>query len=118
MASKTGTIVINGGIALESQVVIPEGTNITIELRGQTISYDKAEPAIVNNGTLTIVDYMDTSEADPSDVSMIKNTTGKAIKNNGALTLGINDGTQNANSPVISGGIEGNEPTIYDGKVE
>lgn len=118
MASKTGTIVINGGIALESQVVIPEGTNITIELRGQTISYDKAEPAIVNNGTLTIVDYMDTSEADPSDVSMIKNTTGKAIKNNGALTLGINDGTQNANSPVISGGIEGSEPTIYDGKVE
>ena len=118
MASKTGTIVINGGIALESQVVIPEGTNITIELRGQTISYDKAEPAIVNNGTLTIVDYMDTSEADPSDVSMIKNTTGKAIKNNGTLTLGINDGTQNANSPVISGGIEGNEPTIYDGKVE
>ena len=118
MTSKTGTIVINGGIALESQVVIPEGTNITIELRGQTISYDKAEPAIVNNGTLTIVDYMDTSEADPSDVSMIKNTTGKAIKNNGALTLGINDGTQNANSPVISGGIEGNEPTIYDGKVE
>ena len=118
MASKTGTIVINGGIALESQVVIPEGTNITIELRGQTISYDKAEPAIVNNGTLTIVDYMDTSEADPSDVSMIKNITGKAIKNNGALTLGINDGTQNANSPVISGGIEGNEPTIYDGKVE
>ena len=118
MTSKTGTIVINGGIALESQVVIPEGTNITIELRGQTISYDKAEPAIINNGTLTIVDYMDTSEADPSDVSMIKNTTGKAIKNNGALTLGINDGTQNANSPVISGGIEGNEPTIYDGKVE
>ena len=118
MASKTGTIVINGGIALESQVVIPEGTNITIELRGQTISYDKAEPAIVNNGTLTIVDYIDTSEADPSDVSMIKNTTGKAIKNNGTLTLGINDGTQNANSPVISGGIEGNEPTIYDGKVE
>lgn len=118
MTSKTGTIVINGGIALESQVVIPEGTNITIELRGQTISYDKAEPAIVNNGTLTIVDYMDTSEADPSDVSMIKNTTGKAIKNNGALTLGINDGTQNANSPVISGGIEGSEPTIYDGKVE
>ena len=118
MTSKTGTIVINGGIALESQVVIPEGTNITIELRGQTISYDKAEPAIVNNGTLTIVDYMDISEADPSDVSMIKNTTGKAIKNNGALTLGINDGTQNANSPVISGGIEGNEPTIYDGKVE
>ena len=118
MASKTGTIVINGGIALESQVVIPEGTNITIELRGQTISYDKAEPAIVNNGTLTIVDYMDTSEADPSDVSMIKNTNGKAIKNNGTLTLGINDGTQNTNSPVISGGIEGNEPTIYDGKVE
>ena len=61
---------------------------------------------------------MDISEADPSDVSMIKNITGKAIKNNGALTLGINDGTQNANSPVISGGIEGNEPTIYDGKVE
>ena len=118
MASKTGTIVINGGIALESQVVIPEGTNITIELRGQTISYDKAEPAIVNNGTLTIVDYMDISEADPSDVSMIKNTNGKAIKNNGTLTLGINDGTQNVNSPVISGGIDGNEPTIYDGKVE
>ena len=119
MNSKTGTIEINGEINLGAQVQIPQGVNITLEMRGHSITYNGADAAIVNNGTLTIVDYVDTSEGDETDISIIQNNTGNAIENNETLTLGINDGVQNVNSPVIKGGITGQGTlTIYDGKVE
>ena len=85
-------------------------------MRGYSITYDGTGAAIVNNGTLAIVDYVDVSEADPDAVSSVIATNGTAIENNGTLTIGIDDGTVNSNSPYINGTITGTGTTnIYDG---
>ena len=116
--SHTGVITLNGNVQLQNQLTIPSGTNITLALQGHAITYDNAQTAIVNNGTLTIVDFEDNTESlETGEESLIRNSVGTAIQNNGTLTLGASGGQTNANSPVISGGVTGNSPTIYDGKV-
>lgn len=116
--SHTGVIKLNGSVQLQSQLTIPSGANVTLALQGHAITYDNAQTAIVNNGTLTVVDFEDNTESlDPGEESIIRNNIGTAIQNNGTLTLGASGGQTNANSPVISGGVTGNAPTIYDGKV-
>ena len=118
MSSKKGTIKLNGDILLKHQLEIPTGTNVTLELQGYSITYDKDEVAIVNNGTLTIVDFTDGENTlEAGEQSLVRNSVGTAIENNGTLTLGIDDATYNANSPVVQGGITGATAIIYDGKV-
>lgn len=118
--SKKGTIVLNGAVALSSGVEIPEGVEVTLELRGQTIIYDGEDYAITNNGTLRIIDYEDTSLDDESIISKISNTneSRKTIKNNGTLYIGIDDGIFKTTSPVIHGLVDGVSAIIYDGKIE
>ena len=119
LTSKTGTIVLNGDVALERQQIIPSEINVTIALQGHSITYDGTDAAIVNNGVLTIIDYVDNSEVlDTGEESIVRNTNGTAITNNGTLTLGITGDPTNANSPRIIGGVTGNAPIIYDGKVD
>ena len=107
-------------ITLTETLVIPSDVTVTFAMHGHAITYNGSDEAIENNGTLTIVDYEDPDEAlDPGDSSIVRNTgTGVAIENNGSLTLGASGGQANANSPVISGGVTGNTPIIYDGKIE
>lgn len=116
-ASKKGTIFINADLMPENQIVIPEGTDITFVMQGYSIVYDGADAAILNNGTLTIVDDEVEGTIDPDIISMVINTNGLAVQNNGQLILGIDGTPNNTNSPIILGGVSGNTPTIYDGEV-
>lgn len=117
-ASKKGTIFINADLMPENQIVIPEGTDITFVMQGYSIVYDGEDAAILNNGKLTIIDdEQEEVPIDPDKISMVINTNGIAIQNNGQLILGINGEPQNGNSPVIIGGVNGNSPTIYDGEL-
>ena len=118
--NKVGTIVFRKNITLTETLEIPSDVTVTFVLQGHAITYDGTDATIENNGSLTVVDYQDPTEAlNAGDASVIRNTgSGVAIENNGSLTLGASGGQVNANSPVISGGVTGNAPTIYDGKVE
>lgn len=117
-ASKKGTIFINADLMPENQIVIPEGTDITFVMQGYSIVYDGTDAAILNNGKLTIIDdEVEEVPIDPDKISMIINTNGIAIQNNGQLILGIDGEPNNTNSPIILGGVSENTPTIYDGEV-
>lgn len=56
-----------------SDVTIPEGTNVTIDLNGKTIS-SANDHAITNNGTLTVTD----NSSDSSGTVDGGSTSGKA----------------------------------------
>ena len=118
--TKVGTIVLRKNVTLTETLVIPSDVTVTFVLQGHAITYNGSDATIENNGTLTIVDYQDPTESlNPGDASIVRNTgTGVAIENNGSLTLGASGGQVNADSPLISGGVTGNTPTIYDGKIE
>ena len=116
--TKTGTIKINNGFTLNSAVTIPENVNVTLELRGNSIIYSETGTAIVNNGTLTIIDFEDITETSVDETSTISAQAGTAIENNGTLVIG-QTGTNNTNSPVITGStaITGNTYTTNSGSV-
>lgn len=101
---------------LEEKIVIQEGQDITIDLYGNSIILPYGDYAIENNGTLTIVDTLPHIEGDEVVVSVVENRSGKAINNKGTLTIGIDDGNINPNSPVIKGAI--GSVTVYDGVIE
>ena len=119
--NKTGVLIITDDITLQNQIVIPSDVNITFVMQGHTISYNDSQAAIVNNGTITVYDYLDADEPDtidPNEVSTIINTSGPAIQNNGTLILGKSSEPNNTYSPMIIGvtnAITGNAPIIYDG---
>ena len=116
----SGTVEIQSDIALTSSVIIEQGQVVTIDLRNCSINSALSGATIVNNGTLTIID----SERDGAtelDLGTISNSTGSVIENNGTLIIGIDDGTVNANSPIINGGttavVNNGTMNLYDGKL-
>ena len=115
-SSRTDTIYICNDIQMSSQVIIPENTNITIALEGHQLNYNVDEPLIVNNGNLTIVDYVNVEDGEAQEVSMVRNQGGIAIQNNETLILGQEDNL-NKESPQIVGSpaISGNPATVKSG---
>ena len=72
-----------------SDVTIPEGTNVTIDLNGKTIS-SANDHAITNNGTLTVTD----NSSDSSGTVDGGSTSGKgALYNAPGATATLNGGT-------------------------
>ena len=74
-------ITLVNGANITEAINIPEGKNITIDLAGFTINSTTENHAIINNGTLRI---MDSSEG---KTGAIVNQNGPAIQNNGQLTI-------------------------------
>lgn len=74
-------ITLVNGANITEAINIPEGKNITIDLAGFTINSTAENHAIINNGTLRI---MDSSEG---KTGAIVNQNGSAIQNNGQLTI-------------------------------
>ena len=117
--SKEGTILLWDDLrSLTDGVIIPENVEVTIALEGHIIQFQDLSTAITNNGTLNIIDFEDIEEGDSDTTSIVKNTTGIVITNNGTLTIG-QEGNKNANSPVIEGvpAVSGIEPEIKSGKL-
>ena len=117
--SKEGTILLWDDLrSLTDGVVIPENVEVTLALEGHLVQFKDLATAITNNGTFNIIDFEDIEEGDADTTSMVKNTTGIVIANNGILTLG-QEGNKNANSPVIEGvpAVSGTAPEIKSGKL-
>lgn len=119
---ETGTISIHKEIEQNTQIVIPAGKNITIDLQANEIIYENSEPLIVveEGAILSIID----SYEDGTDEKMygcIENKSGMAIKNQGIMYIGIDDDVVYANSPRIIGQSSAIENTgelhIYDGTI-
>jgi len=131
--SHTGTIIFLKDITLTSPLTIPSGTTITLDMQGHSLLYSAADveeedesitlnAAIVNNGTLNIIDSIAATE---TTVGYIENTLGTGIENNGTLTIGVDDGTLYTNAPRVIGGTygvvnAGNSAVLnfYDGMIE
>lgn len=114
----SGTVILHKDIELTSPITIEEGQSLTIDLNAYSITYSSEDTAIINNGTLTIVDSAEAQEGEEV-ISTIENTVGATMQNNGNLILGTNDETRNEMSPVIKGTILGEGTvTIYDGLVD
>ncbi len=120
------TIVMAKNVTLENAINIGSNQNITIDLCGCSIRTAIADSYVFNNnGTLNIIDTSDTAQAEVEDnyiAGEIQNLAGIAIKNNGTLNIGVNDGVEMTKSPHIKGtpiAID-NAGTYnkYDGKVE
>ncbi len=114
--NRKSTITLTKDNVLEEKMVIQEGQDITIDLYGNSIILPYGDYTIENNGTLTIIDSLPHVEGDEVVVSVVENRSGKAINNKGTLTIGIDDGNVNPNSPVIKGAI--GSVTVYDGVIE
>ena len=119
-AITSGTITIIDQISLDNPIVIDSNKTITIDLHTHNIEYTGADGAFINNGTLTIVDTEE--DGQQTLFSIIKNTTGPAIQNNGTLTIGSDaDSAVYSNSPRIQGttyaivNITGATFNFYDG---
>jgi hypothetical protein len=117
--SKTNTIQLCNNLILQKPITIPEGTNITLALEGHIISYEGEDATITNNGTLNIVDYANVEDSDSSTLSVVQNTKGVAISNNGTLVIGQAN-NPNENSPQIKGNpaINGNTYEKNSGTIE
>lgn len=112
------TIKIEKDNVISEPIIINEGQNITIDLYGNSIILPEGNYAIQNNGTLSIVDTLPEEEGE-NTISRVENYSGTAIQNNGTLTLGIDDGVEDNESPLIKGGITGEGTVIkYDGVIE
>ena len=100
----SATIKIHKEIELSEQIIIPAGKNITIDLQTNTITYIGDGPAIIieSGARLTIIDSEELGETD-TIYSKIENLSGVAIKNEGTLCIGENDGIEYTNSPRIIG---------------
>ena len=116
-----GTIELCRDIVISSTsgITIPTGSVVTIDLCGHSINgYTETGAIFTVNGMLIIEDTTD----DGTNACVVRNNTGKAIINNGTLTIGTNDGTQYTNSPAIIGTTEAVENNgtfnLYDGKLE
>ena len=116
-SDKTGTIKVWNDSNINKQITIPSGVNITLALEGHTLTFDSVDPAIINNGTLLIIDG-EASEIDSQTQSGITNKSGKVFDNNGSITLGAT-GRSNPSSPIIKGTSEntGNSINIVTGSV-
>ena len=100
----SATIKIHKEIELSEQIIIPAGKNITIDLQTNTITYIGDGPAIIieSGARLTIIDSEELGETD-TIYSKIENLSGVAIKNEGTLCIGEDDGIEYTNSPRIIG---------------
>ena len=117
--SKKGVIVIWDDInGIINGVTIPEAVEITIALEGHILQFRDLSFAIVNNGTLNIIDFENVEDAESDTLSIIRNSTGTAIKNNGTLVIG-QENNPNNNSPTITGvqAVYGNDAEIKSGKL-
>ena len=108
------TIKLTNGIITTMTFNIAEGQNIILDMNEKTISSDLSV-TINNAGNLTIID------STSSGVGKISSTTGTAIVNSGALTLGQDDGTVSQDLITIEGNTYGIENTgelnFYDGTI-
>lgn len=97
-------------------LTVSEKQNVVLDLNGKKIT--SSEKAIINYGTLTILDN--------KSGGMIKSTSEnfENISNAGTINIGINDGNVDISKPIISGGNYGiiniSETAVinfYDGKI-
>ncbi len=116
--NREGTIHIRENIQTDKQIEIPEGVDITIALEGHQITYTDTETAIINNGTLRIIDYENVEVGSSTTVSKIQNQNGTVIQNNGTLIIG-QEGNANRESPVIEGtqAVKGEPADVKSGKL-
>lgn len=95
-----GKVELCKDITTTKEITIPAGSTITIDLLGFSINgYTATGVLFTNNGTLTIID----STNEGTNESTIRNYVGKAIVNNGTLTLGTDDDIVYTNVPKIIG---------------
>lgn len=83
-----------------SNIIIPAGSSVSINLCGFSINgYTESGALFTNNGTLVIEDKTN----DGYNESTIRNYTGTTIINNGTLVIGTNDSQVYTNAPRIIG---------------
>jgi uncharacterized repeat protein (TIGR02543 family) len=118
------TIKICTDVNLNEGITIPAGKNIKIDLNGYVIRGIFEGALITNNGTLTVVDIVDTSALLEGEVinAIIQNTAGIGIQNNGTLTVGVLDRTVAETKLTITGSTAGivnsGSMTLYGGQVK
>ncbi len=113
-----GTVKICKDITTASEITIPEGKSVTIDLNGYSINgYTESKALFTNNGTLKIDDYTNEGQ----NQSTIRNYTGIAIENNGTLIIGTDNDKVYTNTPKIIGkttAIDNNgQLEFFDGEI-
>ena len=114
---------------VEESSTVAAGQNVTIDLDGRTITSDE-NITFVNNGKLQIVDRNPrlNDEQEHESIGYVKNTTDKAIINNGIFILGEGSSEPSEifiypelDRPIIEGKInaveQNNEFHFYDGRL-
>ena len=112
----TNTCEIKMLLDIEESSTILNGQDIILNLNGKYIG-GISDNTIINNGNLQIINNNEET------IGHIFNTNGVGIKNNGVLTIGVNEETPVVSKvdPVIEGTIYGiennNKLNFYDGKI-
>ena len=112
----TNTCEIKMLLDIEESSTILNGQDIILNLNGKYIS-GISDNTIINNGNLQIINNNEET------IGHIFNTNGVGIKNNGVLTIGVDEETPVVSKvdPVIEGTIYGiennNKLNFYDGKI-
>ncbi|MDR0979165.1 MAG: InlB B-repeat-containing protein [Lachnospiraceae bacterium] len=103
------TIKICTDVNLNEGITIPAGKNIKIDLNGYVIRGIFEGALITNNGTLTVVDIIDTSALLEGEVinAIVQNTAGIGIQNNGTLNIGVLTRTVEETKLTIAGSTAG-----------
>ena len=102
-----GDYTLTAAVTLDEQVIVPAGTNVTINLNGQTLTLDyDANYPIVAKGNLTISGPGNVVVADYYGISTGYNSTGSVT---------INGGTYTASGCVYMFGCFGGTITINGG---
>ena len=112
----TNTCEIKMLLDIEESSTILNGQDIILNLNGKYISGTN-DSTITNNGNLQIINN------DEETIGHIFNTNGIGIKNNGVLTIGVDEEIPVVSKvdPVIEGSVYGiennNKLNFYDGKI-
>ncbi len=103
-AASGDTIALDGNITLTTTLTIGSGKNIILDLNGKTLTGPDSDDAILNQGTLTVMDS-DTDEAG----QLIGKKSG--ITNEGTLTVNSGKITAESDSAISNKGTA----TVNDG---
>ena len=121
-AQSSAIVEICENIDLEEGVTIESDETVTIDLKGNSITFAGSNALITNNGTLNIIDSLGNDSSVEIAEAIIENTEGYAIVNNGTLTIGDENIEGENITPHIKGNpnaIQNNGTlTLYSGKID
>lgn len=103
----SGTYQLTGNLTISHSLIIPSGSDITIDLNGHTLNTTAAGWGVLVRGTCTIVDRAENGTIESGEHAFLIYSGGK---------LSINGGTTNASDTAIFN-LAGAELTISNAKV-